>query len=87
MYFPSDFSLNLTDEQNILNPIQELIKRSSRGLVFHGATCQKVSQILSAMSEDDGLIKIINFLEVIDILSHSTEYRHLASISFKNLYE
>ncbi|SDS53199.1 transcriptional regulator, AraC family [Mucilaginibacter mallensis] len=87
IYFPSDFPLNLTDEQNILSPIQELIKKASRGLVFYGTTSQKVSQILSALSKEEGLTKIINFLEVIDILSHSTEYRHLASISFKNLYE
>ena len=87
IYFPSDFPLNLTDEQNILSPIQELIKKASRGLVFHGATSQKVSQILSALSEEEGLTKIINFLEVIDILSHSMEYRQLASISFKNLYD
>ena len=87
IYFPSDFLLNLTYEQNILGPLQELIKRASRGLVFHGVTRRKVSQILSAISEEEGLTKIINFLEVVDILSHSTEYRQLASISFKNLYE
>jgi len=87
IYFPPDLPLNLTDEQNILNPVLELIRRASRGLVFYGATSQKVSKILSAISGEEGLTKIINFLEVIDILSHSMEYRQLASISFKNLYE
>lgn len=87
IYFPAELPLSLTDEQHILNPIQELIKKASRGLSFYGNTCRKVSQILSAISEEDGLIKIINFLEVIDILSGSTEYRQLASVSFKNLYD
>jgi AraC-like DNA-binding protein len=87
IYFPADFPLNLTDEQNILSPIQELIKKASRGLVFYGVTRQKVSQILLALSKEKGLTKIINFLEVVDILSHSKEFRQLASISFKNLYE
>jgi AraC-like DNA-binding protein len=87
IYFPSDFQMNLTDEQNILKPIQDLIKRSARGLAFHGVTSQRVSNILSSVSEQAGLAKIINFLEVIDILSHSLEYRYLASVSFKNLYD
>jgi AraC-like DNA-binding protein len=87
IYFPADLPLNLTDEQNILNPIQELIKKAARGLAFYGSTRQKVSQILSAISGEEGLTKIINFLEVIDILSQSTEYKQLTSISFKNLYD
>lgn len=85
IYFPSDFLFNLTDEQNILRPTQELIKRSSRGLKFNGATNQKVSQIISAISEEDGFKKIIHFLQAIDILSQSEEYEYLASLSFKNL--
>jgi len=87
IYFPTDFLLNLTDEQNILILTQDLIKRSSRGLRFLGTTNQKVSNILSMMSEESGLKKIIHFLEVIEILSHSQEYDYLASISFKNLYD
>jgi len=87
IYFPTDFLLNLTDEQNILILTQDLIKRSSRGLRFFGTTNQKVSNILSMMSEESGLKKIIHFLEVIEILSHSQEYDYLASISFKNLYD
>ncbi|WP_183564085.1 AraC family transcriptional regulator [Mucilaginibacter sp. SP1R1] len=87
IYFPADFTLALTNEQNILRPVQELIKRASRGLHFFGTTGQKVSQILSSISKAEGLHKIINFLEVIEILSHSTEYEYMASLSFKNLYE
>jgi len=87
IYFPSDFALNLTSEQNILGPVQELIKNSSRGLHFFGTTRQKVCQILSSIAKAEGLNKIINFLEVIELLSHSLEYKHLASLSFKNLYE
>lgn len=87
IYFPSDFLLNLTDEQTILRPTQELIRRSSRGLKFNGVTNQKVSAILSAISEEEGFKKIIHFLQAIDILSQSREYEYLASLSFKNLYD
>lgn len=87
IYFPADFLLNLTDEQNIIRPTQELIKRSSRGLKINGATKKKVSTILSDISEGEGFKKIIHFLHAIEILSQSQEYEYLASVSFKNLYD
>ncbi len=87
IYFPADFLLSLTDEQNILRPTQELIKRASRGLRFSGTTNQIVSQILSSISEDGGFNKIILFLQAIEILSKSQEYDYLASVSYKNLYD
>ncbi|SHM78407.1 AraC family transcriptional regulator [Mucilaginibacter sp. OK098] len=85
IYFPPDFFLNLTDEQNILNPTEELIKRSARGLRFYGETNKKVTKILSRISEKEGFKKIIHFLQAIEILAVSQEYNYLASISFKNL--
>lgn len=87
IYFPPDFLLNLTDEQKILNPTQELIKRSSRGIRFFGDTNQKVSAILSEISEEAGFKKIIHFLQVIEILSHSPEYEYLSSVFFKNQFD
>jgi len=87
IYFPTDYMLNLTDDQSILIHTQDLIKRSSRGLRFFGTTNQKVSDILSMMTEEGGLKKIIHFLKIIEILSLSQEYDYLASISFKNLYD
>ncbi len=87
IYFPSNFLLNLTDEQDILKPAQELINRASRGLRFTGVTNRQVSEILASISERKGFKKIIHFLQVIEILSNSEEYNFLASVSFKNLYD
>lgn len=87
IYFPPDFLLNLTDEQNILNPTQELIKRSSRGVRFFGDTNRKVSAILADISEEEGFRKIIQFLQAIEILSLSQEYDYLASVSFRNQFD
>jgi AraC-like DNA-binding protein len=87
IYFPVEFLINLSDEQNIIQPTQELINRSARGLKFKGITNQKVAHILSTISEKAGLKKIIQFLEAIEILSQSKEYEYLASVSFKNLYD
>jgi len=87
IYFPPDFLLNLTDEHNILNPTEDLILRSARGLRFYGETSKKVVEILSHISEKEGFKKIIQFLQVIEILSTSHEYNYLASLSFKNSYD
>ncbi|MCO5948243.1 AraC family transcriptional regulator [Mucilaginibacter flavidus] len=87
IYFPPDFLLNLTDEQDILNPTADLILRSARGLRFYGETSKKVIKTLSNISEKDGFKKIIYFLQAIEILSISDEYNYLASLSFKNSYD
>ena len=87
IYFPPDFLLNLTDEQNIISPTAELIKRSARGLRFYGETNQKVTKILSGISQKEGFKKIIHFLQAIELLSTSSEFAYLASFSFKNLYD
>ena len=87
IYFPADFLLNLTDEQNILNPTEDLITRSARGLRFYGETNKKVIKILSNISEKGGFKKIIHFLQAIEILSTSMEYNYLASFNFKNSYD
>ncbi len=87
IHFSSDFLLNFTDEQHILRPAQELIKRAARGLRFYGTTNQKISQILTDISEGEGFKKIILFLQAIEILSQSQEYEYLASVSFKNIYD
>jgi AraC-like DNA-binding protein len=87
IYFPADFLLTLTDEQDVLKPTQELIKNAYRGLFFFGETKKKVSEILSNISGTEGFKKIIYFLQVFYILSNSKEFQYLASFSFKNLYD
>lgn len=86
IYFPKDFLLNLTDEQTTIQPVQNLIDRSYRGLVFYGETKQKVLEILKKIEQDESFRKIIDFFELIHLLSLSKEYDYLASISYKNVY-
>jgi AraC-like DNA-binding protein len=86
VYFPANFFVNITEEQNILNVTQDLIKRSSRGLRFFGDTHKKLTGILSGIPEE-GFKKITVFIEAIEILCHSEEFEFLASISYKNLYD
>jgi AraC-like DNA-binding protein len=85
IYFPTDFLQNLSDDPAVTKPTQELISHASRGLSFYGQTVDKVKTILSGIAEEDGFKKIVEFLKIMDILSHSKEYKYLASISYKNV--
>lgn len=87
VYFPPDFLLGLTDDQSTLNPIQELIRKAGRGLRFYGKTNREVTKILKKLPEKNGVEKIICFLRAIELLSLSTEYEYLASLTFKNPYD
>lgn len=87
IYFQPDFLLNLSDESTVIQPIQELVKRAARGLKFFGKTQSRVSEILSKVSENDGLKKILDFLSALEILSNSNEYEYMASVSYNNTYE
>ncbi|WP_316838547.1 AraC family transcriptional regulator [Pedobacter gandavensis] len=87
VYFPSDFLLGLSDDQNTINQIQELIRKAGRGLRFYGKTNQEVTKILTKLPQKKGVNKIIAFLQAIEILSLSNEYEYLASVTFKNPYD
>ena len=87
IYFPPDFLLNLTDEPALLQPIAQLVSRSYRGMVFHGDTKKHITKKLKRLSKENDLRKIITFLELVHLLSESTEYTYLANVSYKNLYD
>ena len=87
IYFPPDCLLNLTSDQNTLNFMDSLIKKTGRGLQFHGATKRKVTRILTNLPQKKGVDRLISFLRIIDILSLSNEYEYLAGITFKNPYD
>jgi AraC-like DNA-binding protein len=86
IYFPADILSNLSDEPAVIQPTQELIRKASRGLKFFGQTHATVTAMLKEIGDSAGLKKILYFLNIIETLSHSTEYESLASISYKNAY-
>ena len=87
VYFPADFIRGLSDEPAVIQPTIELIEKASRGMQFFGETHKKVTDLLKDISEISGLKKIIGFLNIIELLSHSKEFELLASVSYKNLYD
>ena len=63
--------------------IQKLFSRASHGLQFDGATRDKAADLLWSMVEDNGKNKVIELMQLLDLLAKSEEYRMLSDLSYK----
>lgn len=62
--------------------IRQLLRDSSRGIKFHGKTFEEAMRIMMNLTEDKGFTNIIEFLQLLDLLSQTTESTFLASEGF-----
>ncbi|MCC6410351.1 MAG: helix-turn-helix domain-containing protein [Saprospiraceae bacterium] len=62
--------------------MQKLLLDSSRGIHFHGNTFVEAMRMMVNLTEDKGFTNIIEFLQLLDLLSQSTEKSFLASEGF-----
>jgi len=62
--------------------IRKLLSDSSRGIRFHGNTFLEAMRIMVALTENKGFASIIEFLQLLDLLSQSNETEMLASEGF-----
>lgn len=62
--------------------VRRLLERSRVGLSFHGRTRDKVRPLMMQLAGLDGLARLTGFLHILEILSHSKEFRPLASRSY-----
>lgn len=75
------FSGSLFQKERFLK-IRKLLRDSSRGIRFYGKTFEEAMRILIGLTEDKGFTNIIEFLQLLDLLSQSTEMAFLASEGF-----
>jgi AraC-like DNA-binding protein len=62
--------------------IRALLERSRVGLAFHGKTRERVARALAKFKGLDGAARLISFLEIMQDLAGSREYRRLASPTY-----
>jgi len=62
--------------------MRNLLRDSSRGIKFHGKTFEEAMQIMLSLTVDKGFANIIEFFQLLDLLSNSTEAAFLASEGF-----
>lgn len=62
--------------------IKKLLQDASRGIKFHGKTFEEAKKKMVELTEDKGFMSVIRFLELLDLLSQTTEMSFLASEGF-----
>ncbi|MEO6038734.1 MAG: AraC family transcriptional regulator, partial [Saprospiraceae bacterium] len=62
--------------------IRKLLQDAARGIKFHGKTFEAAMQKMIGLTEDKGFASIVEFLQLLDLLSQSTETTFLASEGF-----
>jgi AraC-like DNA-binding protein len=85
-YFPIDFLDKLSNDKILFSKRQNLFNRADRGLFFYGETKRKVANHLERLVKLSGLQMVIEFLNVVDLLLHSKEYKLLASVSYRHSF-
>ncbi|MBI1225791.1 MAG: helix-turn-helix domain-containing protein [Bacteroidetes bacterium] len=80
------FGMDLFNSQLLqkdrLYKIRKLLTAASRGIKFHGNTVEMVMEKMVELTQDNGFSSIIVFLQLLDLLSKSTETSFLASEGF-----
>lgn len=62
--------------------IKKLLRDSSRGIRFSGKTFEEAMQLMIALTDDKGFTNLLEFLQLLDLFSQSSEYSFLASAGF-----
>ncbi len=69
-------------QKSQFSKIRKLLQDVSRGVKFHGATFEKARAMMIGLTEDKGFSSIIEFLQLLNLLSNSHETTFLASEGF-----
>ena len=67
--------------------VRRLFQRAKRGFEIKGKTREVITELLLKLTKAEGLPRVILLLEVLDVLSRSTELKPLASASFRPVLE
>ncbi|MEO9004885.1 MAG: AraC family transcriptional regulator [Ginsengibacter sp.] len=87
LYFPPDIIQNITDHQESIVLFEGLLNKAQRGLRFYGKTKITIIVLFQKMIDSEGLEQMGYFLEIIHILNKTSEFEHLASISYENKFD
>ncbi|MBN8677949.1 MAG: helix-turn-helix domain-containing protein [Chitinophagales bacterium] len=80
-FAPDLFSGQLFQKERFIK-IRQLLRDAGRGIKFQGKTFEAAMKIMIELTEDQGFGSIISFLQLLDLLSQSTETTFLATEGF-----
>ena len=64
--------------------IRQLLQDASRGIKFDGKTFDEAAQLLINLTEDKGFVNVLEFFQLLDLLSQSAEAQFLSSEGFSS---
>lgn len=85
-YFNPNFLLQLTSDQQYKAKIENFLDRGKRGMRFYGDTQKKAVDKLGKILNRNPLEKIIDFIEIFNLLLESNEYECLASVGYQHSF-
>jgi len=65
-----------------MRSVHTLLERSRVGLAFHGPVRERVARAMAEMRPLEGAARLVAFLEILQALAKSREYRRLASPTY-----
>lgn len=65
-----------------MSPVRRLLERARLGMSFHRKTREKVVPMLERLSKLEGVARLTAFLQVLDALARSQDWRMLASTGY-----
>jgi len=88
LYFPSTLIPNLIDDQESISLYKDALRKAERGLRFYGQTKFEIIELIKGISStSNALLQLTQFLQIIYIITKTTEFENLAGISYKNNYD
>lgn len=87
VYFPANFLQQLSEEEEIIAPVKRLVERAERGVRFTGNTQREVVKLLAGITRRKGLGKLLDFMQILELLTDSVEFEYLSSLQFENSFQ
>ncbi|RPE12186.1 AraC family transcriptional regulator [Chitinophaga lutea] len=84
VYLPEDFLGNGFLEKKEAWQMRQLLTRSSQGIEFYGNTNQQATLLMQQILLQHDFGRILSLLQLLHLLSQSTECRQLASAGYTN---
>jgi AraC-like DNA-binding protein len=87
LFFDPDKLTGLLANFFNISKLEQALKISRRGMMFHGSTKEQLNKLLFKISEEEGVAKLILLLQLLEILCNTNEYTLLASAGYVNTYQ
>lgn len=86
IYFNPHFLISICKESQYDLKIKDLLDRAKRGIRFYGKTHENVTNKLNGMLNKNGLERVIEFLNIINLFLVSDEYEYLTSPGYQHSF-